>query len=58
LVAEPDTAITQFTQAQITANAVQFVHDDSNFAPAYSVEVSDGELTDGPASATIHFGCL
>jgi len=34
---------------------MQFVHDDSNFVPAYSVEVSDGVTTIGPASATIYF---
>ena len=46
---------TTFTQADVTANIVSFVHDGSEAAPSYDVEVSDGALTTGPAAATITF---
>ncbi|MFK8014013.1 MAG: cadherin-like domain-containing protein [Gammaproteobacteria bacterium] len=55
LVANAGVAITSFTQAQITAGAVQFVHSGGETAPTYSVSVSDGGLTDGPEAATITF---
>ncbi|MFK8031921.1 MAG: cadherin-like domain-containing protein, partial [Gammaproteobacteria bacterium] len=55
LVANPGVAISSFTQAQITAGDIQFVHDGGEAAPAYSVTVSDGALTDGPEAATIGF---
>ena len=54
-VASPGVAITSFTQAQVTAGDIQFVHDGGEAAPAYSVAVSDGALTDGPQAATITF---
>ncbi|MCP4968103.1 MAG: hypothetical protein GY926_23065, partial [bacterium] len=46
---------TTFTQADVTAGNVTFVHDGGEFAPSYDVEVSDGSLTDGPYAATITF---
>ncbi|MCP4767153.1 MAG: BspA family leucine-rich repeat surface protein, partial [Gammaproteobacteria bacterium] len=46
---------TTFTQADVTASNVTFVHDGGEFAPSYDVEVSDGSLTDGPYAATITF---
>ena len=55
LVASPGVAITTFSQQQITDGDVQFVHDGGEAAPAYSVTVSDGALTDGPLAATITF---
>ena len=47
-------AVTPFTQAQVTAGDIQFVHDGGEAAPAYSVTVSDGALTGGTASADDH----
>lgn len=55
LTAAPGLAITSFTQQQIDNHQVRFVHDGGEAAPAYQVAVSDGELTDGPQAATIHF---
>ena len=55
LVASPGTAITSFTQQQITDGNVQFVHDGGESAPAYSISVSDGSLNDGPSATTISF---
>ncbi|MEM7312287.1 MAG: cadherin-like domain-containing protein, partial [Planctomycetota bacterium] len=49
----PQVAITTFTNADVLAGDVVFVHDGSEDAPAYDVEVTDGELQDGPAAATI-----
>jgi VCBS repeat-containing protein len=46
---------TTFTQADVTAGNVSFVHDGGQNAPSYDVEVSDGSLTAGPAAATITF---
>ncbi len=55
LVASPGAAITTFTQAQVTAGAVRFIHDGGEAAPSYNLTVSDGSLTDGPAAASITF---
>ncbi len=57
LVSNPGVPETSFTQAQVTAGAVQFVHDGSETAPSYDMDVSDGVLTDvdGPSAATITF---
>ena len=55
LVAAPGAALTNFTQAQITSGAVQFVHDGGEAPPAYSVSVFDGALTTGPVAAAITF---
>jgi len=51
LVADPGNAITSFTQAQINAGAVQFVQNDSETAPAYTLEVADGD--GGTATSTV-----
>jgi VCBS repeat-containing protein len=53
--ATPGVAITSFTQADIDAGLVVFVHDASDLAPAYDVTVSDGTLSQGPQAATINF---
>jgi hypothetical protein len=58
LIAAPGIAITSFTQAQVTAGAVRFVHDGGAAGPRYNVTVSDGVLTDGPVAATITFNAL
>jgi len=55
LVSNPGVAVTSFTQAQVTSAAVRFVHDGGELAPTYDVTVSDGSLSDGPATATITF---
>jgi hypothetical protein len=55
LVAGPGIAITSFTQAQVGAGAVRFVHDGGDAGPRYNVTVSDGALIDGPFAATITF---
>lgn len=39
--------IVSFTQAQVNAGQVQFVHGGSNFAPELSVTVADAPLTEG-----------
>ena len=41
LVNAPNTSITQFTQAQINNQAVQFIHDGNTSAPTYSVVAKD-----------------
>jgi hypothetical protein len=55
LVSSPGVAITSFTQAQVSGGEVRFVHDGGQTAPSYDVAVSDGALSDGPATATINF---
>ena len=55
LVSNAGVAITTFTQAQLTAGDVQFVHDGNEAAPTYSVSVFDGALTTGPQAAAITF---
>lgn len=53
LVASPGTAITSFTQAQINAGAVRFVHNGGESAPNYAITVSDGAISNGPSTVTI-----
>jgi hypothetical protein len=55
LSSAPALAIVSFTQAQIAAGQVLFVHDATTSAPTYDVSVSDGTLTAGPAPASISF---
>jgi hypothetical protein len=55
LTSAPGVAIGSFTQADVAAGLVVFVHDGSRTAPAYTVLVSDGMLTDGPVTAGITF---
>jgi hypothetical protein len=54
-VDSPGVAITSFTQAQVDAGQVRFVHNGSNEAPSYDVSVSDGSSSDGPQAASITF---
>ncbi len=54
-VANLGTGVTQFTQAQVVAGAVRFVHDGGETAPSYMVTVSDGTATTAPAAAAITF---
>jgi hypothetical protein len=53
--AVPGTAIANFTQADIDAGLVVFVHDASDLAPSYDVSVSDGTTSVGPQAAVINF---
>ena len=50
LTGNPGIAITSFSQAQLDANQVVFVHDGHEAAPAFDVAVSDGSLGDGPVA--------
>lgn len=54
-VSAPLTAITSFTQSQVTAGQVIFVHDGGEAAPTYSVTVTDGANNTGPAAASVSF---
>jgi hypothetical protein len=49
------TAITSFTQAEITAGQIRFVHNGSNNAPAFKVSVSDGSTSTSAVAATVTF---
>ena len=53
LVASPGSSVTTFTQAQINAGAVQFVHNGGESAPTYALTVSDGSLSNGPSTVSI-----
>ncbi len=55
LASVPQSAITSFTQAQVTAGQVLFMHDGSETAPTYSVSVSDGTASTSPAAAAMTF---
>jgi hypothetical protein len=55
LVGAPGVPITSFTQAQIAAGQVQFVHDGSGNAPSFSIYVSDGVDGTGPTPGNIAF---
>ena len=58
LVSNPGVPITNFTQAQVTANQVRFVHDGNENAPSYDVVVNDGVDSTVPASASITFNTI
>ncbi|MEM7626058.1 MAG: cadherin-like domain-containing protein [Planctomycetota bacterium] len=55
LVSTPGVSIGGFTQAQVNAAQVRFVHDGDEAAPAYNLTVSDGALSDGPNTVTVTF---
>ena len=54
-VNNPTIAITQLLQQQIELANVRFIHDNSEFAPSASVQVSDGELRSSVTSIGISF---
>jgi hypothetical protein len=56
LVGFPGVPITGFTQGQLAAGQVQFVHDGSGLAPTFMLEVSDAATAvDGPYLGNIVF---
>lgn len=55
LTSAPGTAVTSFTSADLAGNLVQFVHDGSESAPAFSVTVNDGTADSNTLAATITF---
>jgi uncharacterized protein DUF4347/cellulose/xylan binding protein with CBM9 domain/cadherin-like protein len=55
LITSPGVSVVSFTQAQVNAGQVRFVHDSGEAAPTYNVTVSDGELSDGPSAAAVTF---
>ncbi len=55
LASNPGVAIGGFTQNQIAAGVIVFVHNGGEAAPSYDVTVSDGALADGPLAAPINF---
>ncbi len=54
-VATPGTAITSFTQAEVIAGAIRFVHNGSNSAPTYTLRVTDGGGLFADLAATVNF---
>lgn len=54
LISAPGVAITQFTQAQLDADAVRFVHDGSSNAPRYGLVLTDGDKVQS-TDATVTF---
>jgi VCBS repeat-containing protein len=55
LVSAPGVALASFTQAQILAGEVRFVHDGSNAPPAIVVYVTDGVTNAGPFTLNVAF---
>jgi len=54
--ADISTALTSFTQTQISAGDIQFIHNGGEDAPAYLLTVSDGGgLTSPPQAASVFF---
>ncbi|MGH8666305.1 MAG: cadherin-like domain-containing protein, partial [Burkholderiales bacterium] len=53
--AAPGVAITTFTQADIDAWAVRFVHDGNEAPPAYALTLSDAATTVGPNGAAVTY---
>jgi hypothetical protein len=54
-VSSPGAPITSFTQAEVLAGQIQFVHDGSGFAPTFTISVTDGAAGVGPVAANITF---
>ncbi|HSX84103.1 MAG TPA: putative Ig domain-containing protein, partial [Cellvibrio sp.] len=55
LTTAPGNPITSFTQAQVNAGQIQFVHTNPNLAPAYNITAFDGTTSVGPFAAAISF---
>ena len=58
LVSNPGTAITSFTQQDVTLGRIAFAHDGSENAPTYSLSASDGtgNVTGPDAGEVTYFG--
>jgi hypothetical protein len=54
-VSSPGVPIASFTQAEIAAGQIQFVHDGSGLAPSFTISVTDGAAGVGPFVANIAF---
>ena len=48
-------SVTSFTQAEVVAGDIAFVHDGSETAPSYAVAVFDGTVATSPVAASITF---
>ena len=55
-VTTPGVAVISFTQADLDAGSIVFVHDGGELPPSYEVTVSDGNSSVGPQPASISFG--
>ena len=55
LASSPGTVITSFTQAQISAGLIVFVHNGGEAAPSYSLTVSDGALSSVASGSSVTF---
>jgi hypothetical protein len=55
LVSAPGVAVASFTQADVLAGRVRFVHDNSATLPGYDVQVDDGSIVIGPYAASVNF---
>jgi hypothetical protein len=55
LAGAPGVAIASFTQAQLAAGQVRFVHTDYDFGPSFSIFVTDGAAIVGPGVAVVSF---
>jgi hypothetical protein len=55
LTSAPGTAVTTFTQADVAAGLVVFVHAGNNLAPTYMIVAGDGTLLSPPSTAAITF---
>lgn len=58
LVNHPGIEITQFTQAQVQSENIQFVQDNSPNLPSYSVAVSNGKITTVAQISSITFDTI
>jgi hypothetical protein len=54
-LAAPGAPVASFTQAEIAAGQVRFVHDGGVAAPGYDLQLSDGSLTIGPFAGNVIF---
>jgi VCBS repeat-containing protein len=55
LAGAPGVAVTSFTQAQVAAGQVRFVHTNATLGPSFSIFVTDGAAVAGPGIAVVSF---
>jgi len=55
LAGAPGVALTSFTQAQVAAGQVRFVHTNAALGPSFSIFVTDGAAVAGPGVAVVSF---